>query len=303
MIDNFFDKCSNFKMNYFLLIFLFALNFSANAEYEMLKDIPYGDHYRNVLDVAFDPTQGQRETIIYFHGGGFEAGDKRVFWNKKKVINKFKRLGVTLISVNYRFLEHAPIQDIMKDIKRSIQFVRYNAADLGVDKSNIYIYGASAGGGAAQYLAFHDDMKNVNSYDPVEWESTRVSAVGIIDSQYSYDLPKWKNLLGIDIKTYKPYYYSDFYGLSHEGQINTPQMLETRKDLHHIAHVNKGDPPTLIISTVKNKKIESLGEYLHHPLHGLALTNKCLQNGVSVTSLIGSEYRSIGADHLAFAFF
>ena len=47
-----------------------------------LKDVSYGEHPRQALDVWFPDEkgekdeQGDRPVLLYFHGGGFVAGDK-----------------------------------------------------------------------------------------------------------------------------------------------------------------------------------------------------------------------------------
>jgi acetyl esterase/lipase len=39
-------------------------------------DIKYGPHERNVLDLWQAKTPGRHPLVIYYHGGGFRAGDK-----------------------------------------------------------------------------------------------------------------------------------------------------------------------------------------------------------------------------------
>ena len=42
----------------------------------VITNIKYGDKDNNLLDVYF-PNNKNFQTIIYFHGGGLEAGDKQ----------------------------------------------------------------------------------------------------------------------------------------------------------------------------------------------------------------------------------
>src|SRR5258708_20887865 len=42
------------------------------------RNIKYGQHDRNLLDVFRAPTPEARPVLIFVHGGGYERGDKRV---------------------------------------------------------------------------------------------------------------------------------------------------------------------------------------------------------------------------------
>ncbi|MES2847931.1 MAG: alpha/beta hydrolase [Bacteroidota bacterium] len=76
----------------------------------------------------------------------------------------------------------APAFDItvaITDIKRAIQFVRYNAAANGIDANNIGITGTSSGGHLALVAATSDDIANPNAKDPVEKVSSKVQAAAV----------------------------------------------------------------------------------------------------------------------------
>ena len=58
--------------------------------------------------------------------------------------------------------------------------------------------GSSAGATSSLWLGFFDDMAQLNSDDPIERESTRVSLVVGIAAAHTMDLNKWKEMLNID---------------------------------------------------------------------------------------------------------
>src|SRR5688572_33148402 len=88
-----------------------------------LADVRYGQFDRNVLDVYKADTEGPAPVLIYFHGGGWMAGDK-------KPVNAapFVRNGITVVAANYRFTtghaDAAPYPAPMEDGARVVQFVR-----------------------------------------------------------------------------------------------------------------------------------------------------------------------------------
>ena len=59
------------------------------------------------------------------------------------------------------------------------------------------VYGASAGAGTSLWIGFSDEMSDPLNSDPVLRESTRVSCVGAIATQATYDFFKWPEILNL----------------------------------------------------------------------------------------------------------
>ena len=57
---------------------LSAIIFSTflSAEFKTIKDLSYGPHERNVLDVYWDTEYKNAPIVFTIHGGGFRFGDK-----------------------------------------------------------------------------------------------------------------------------------------------------------------------------------------------------------------------------------
>ena len=68
-----------------------------------------------------------------------------------------------------------------------LQFVRSKAADWNLDKTRIAAMGVSAGACTSMWLAYHDDLADPKSDDPVARESTRVCAAVSVSGQTSID--------------------------------------------------------------------------------------------------------------------
>ena len=65
-----------------------------------IYDVTYGESSVCKLDGYF-PENKEFSTIVYFHGGGLEAGDK-ADKNYQEIAESFVKYGYGFISVNYR---------------------------------------------------------------------------------------------------------------------------------------------------------------------------------------------------------
>lgn len=146
-------------------------------------NVPYGKHERQVLDFyqakATHPKQSM-PLLFFIHGGGWMTGDK----TNPDFLAKCLETGISVVSINYRFIPEAqaqridpPVKACLDDSARALQFVRSKANEWNIDKKRIGACGGSAGGFTALWLAFHPEMADAASADPVSRESTRLSCV------------------------------------------------------------------------------------------------------------------------------
>ena len=106
-------------------------------------NVSYGPHERNVLDLWIAPSGKPTPLVVFIHGGCVVSGNKSQV--RPEAIRRCLDAGVSVMSINYRFLSQAPVQDILRDAARAIQFVRANAARYNLDSRRIAAYGGSAG--------------------------------------------------------------------------------------------------------------------------------------------------------------
>lgn len=169
------------------LVMVWCVCFStvlATTQTPTLSNVAYGPHERQVLD--FYQASSTRSTAVAFfvHGGGWMNGDKA----KPDFLSELLASGISVVSINYRLIPDAigegispPVKACLGDAARALQFVRSKAAAWKIDKQRIGGYGGSAGGFTVLYLAFHADMAEPKSADPVARESTRLScALGFV---------------------------------------------------------------------------------------------------------------------------
>lgn len=262
------------------VLLLAAVLARAEGQPQKLTDVAYGTHPRQVLD--FYPAKSDRPTplVFHIHGGGWQAGDKKGI-NPQPFLDK----GISVVSINYRYVKQGveegvkpPVKAPLEDAARALQFVRSKAHEWNIDKKRIGATGGSAGGCSSLWLAFHDDMADPRSPDPIARESTRLFCAAVDGAQTSLD-PK-------QLRAWMPNYS---YGAHAFGMKNLDAVLEDRekllpwiKEYSPIYHVSKDDPPVALFYGGEKdvKKGDSPKDPTHSALLGLLLAEKLKEAGV-----------------------
>lgn len=135
-----------------LLLVAFALASQAQSE-EIKKNIPYGDHERQVLDVYAPKDAKKLPVVFWIHGGGWQQGDKSDVQIKPKIFND---KGLVFVSTNYRLLPNVEMEIIFRDIAKSIHWVHDHIAEYGGDPNRLLVMGHSAGAQLAALMCIDD---------------------------------------------------------------------------------------------------------------------------------------------------
>jgi len=162
-----------------------------------VANVPYGTHERQVLDFYKADSPKPTPLLFFIHGGGWVTGDKAGVGELEACL----KAGISVVSINYRYSWQAqlagvmpPVQWPLEDAARALQFVRSRAQEWNIDKQRIGASGGSAGACSSLYLAFHDDMADPKSSDPIARESTRLWCAAVSGAQTSLDpkqLKEW----------------------------------------------------------------------------------------------------------------
>jgi len=220
------------------LLFIAPLCFAEDPK--QLIDVAYGSHPRQVLDFYQAKSDKPTPVVLYIHGGGWQGGDKKT--NPKAFLDK----GISVVAINYRYVKNGvedkvepPVKAPLEDAARALQFVRSKAAEWNLDKTRIGATGGSAGACSSLWLAFHDDMADLKSDNPIARESTRLYCAAVNGAQVSLD-PK-------ELREWMPNYG---YGAHAFGLPNFQSLIDNRekvlkwiKEYSPIEHVSKDDPP------------------------------------------------------------
>jgi hypothetical protein len=251
-----------------------------NATKPDFADVAYGPHERNVLDFWKAKSDKPTPLVVFIHGGGFRAGGKENYHGDKKLEELIKS-GVSCASINYRFLPTAPIQDILRDCARAVQFLRSKSGEWNIDKTRVAAVGGSAGAGTSLWLDSHDDLADPKATDPVLRESSRVCCAGLMATQATYDVLRWPEFLGEP----KPGFFIEdevplFYGLKSMDEVKGPSGEKARHECDMLAWLSKDDAPLFIDNNQDVPAPTNRGEWLHCTQHARTVKKQCQTVGI-----------------------
>ncbi len=153
-------------------------------------NVPYGPHERQVLDWWRADSAQPTPVVFFIHGGGWIFGDKNLVTG----VETYLAAGLSVVSINYRYTSQAvaagispPVKAPLEDAARALQFVRSRAEMWNLDPTRIGATGRSAGACASLWLAFHDDLADPKSPDPIARESTRLLCAAVVRAQTTLD--------------------------------------------------------------------------------------------------------------------
>jgi acetyl esterase/lipase len=247
-----------------------------------IQNARYSNHERNVVDIWQAEEKSPTPLVLVIHGGGWRGGAKeRVdrFVDVQALLNA----GISVAALNYRFVDQAiqegvkpPVKAPLYDAARCLQFVRSKSKLWNIDSAKIAAAGGSAGACSSLWLAFHDDLCEPTSDDPVARQSTRLCCAAVIGAQTSLDPEQ--------MKEWTP---NSKYGGHAFGFLDFKTFLKNRDAIHlQLAEyspyslVTKDDPPVYLFYSAP----PSLGKDQRDPTHtsnfGVKLKDHCQENDV-----------------------
>jgi acetyl esterase/lipase len=138
-----------------LVALLLAANLRAEERSETIRradDVAYRpdatDDYargRCTLDLYIPTGVEKFPTLVWFHGGGLQNGDKtsEIAVN---LANRFAADGIAVVSVNYRLSPQANFPAYVEDAAAAVAWVLDHINDYGGDSEKVFVSGHSAGG-------------------------------------------------------------------------------------------------------------------------------------------------------------
>ncbi|MGV3724139.1 MAG: alpha/beta hydrolase fold domain-containing protein, partial [Actinomycetota bacterium] len=248
-------------------------------------NVRYGPHERNVLDFYQAKSDKPTPVHLYIHGGGWVNGDKHGMGNPTPYLNA----GISVVAINYRYTTQAgdvkpPVKAPLDDAARALQFVRSKAKEWNLDKQRICASGGSAGACSSLWLAFHPDIADPKSADPVARESTRLWSAAVTGAQTTLDPQQMKEW------TPNSSYGGHAFGFAGDPQkklsafsqflAGREQILPWIAEYSPYALVSKDDPPVYLYYSTP----PALGQNEKDPTHtsnfGVKLQEHCREFGV-----------------------
>lgn len=238
-------------------------------------DVAYGLHERNCFDVYCAASTDPAPVVFFMHGGGFWAGDKRDGLARLP-LKELLESGVSVVSTNYRFSQHAIYPAPFDDCRRALQFLRYKAASWGLDPTRIAVSGGSAGAGMALWLAFRPDMANPTAEDPVERQSTRPRCAVTFAGQTSYDPRFILQLVGGKAHLHPA--LAQLFGVPVDiWPALDAEAARRVEDGAAINFLTQDAPPVFALYAIENRPTTDEDDYsfgIHHPAFGFDLKRR-----------------------------
>lgn len=252
-----------------------------------MANVPYGSDPAQVLDFYKVESSEPTPFVFFIHGGGWVGGNK----NGVAGLQKYLDAKISVVSIEYRFVPVAqaagikpPVKWPLHDAARALQFVRSKAGEWNLDKKRVGASGGSAGACSSLWLAFHDDMADPNSSDPVARESTRLDCAAVMGAQTTLDPQQMREW------TPNSHYGGHAFGFMRDPKQRDAmfqKFYESRQEIlpwineySPYALVTPDDPPIYMIYNAP----PNLGHDEKDPTHtanfGVKLQEKCKSVGV-----------------------
>lgn len=213
------------------------------GEPKVHRDLAYVEprNERQMLDV-YAPAEGKDHPIVvWIHGGGWKAGDKKGVQKKPQA---FVDKGFVFVSTNYRFVPNVTVKEMTGDIARAIRWIHDHAREYGGDPNSIFVMGHSAGAHLAALVCTDDRY--------LKAEGLPLSIIkGCVPVDVSvYDIPKRLK----DSGSVPPASVKTVFGESEEGH----------RDLSPVTHVARGKniPAFLILHVADRPETRAQSHWL-----------------------------------------
>lgn len=211
---------------------LSAINAQEKQDYALKENISYrtaeetkNDSYiaeRCKLDIYYPADAKDFTTVVWFHGGGINSGNKHI-------PEKLKKQRIAVVAVNYRLSPKAKCPEYIDDAAAAVAWTFKNIEKYGGDRKKIVVSGHSAGG----YLA---------------------SIIGLDK--------KWLAKYGIDandIAMLVPFSGHCITHLTIRKERGIPDIQPVIDEFAPLYHVRTDAPPLILISGDRER--EMLGRY------------------------------------------
>jgi dipeptidyl aminopeptidase/acylaminoacyl peptidase len=235
------------------------------AKFTRQSDVIYGRKFGTALTLEV-LTPGIRNglgVVWVSNSGGVSSREQTLQPTFERRIAPLLERGFTVFAVVHGSAPIFNLQDMVGDVRRAVRFVRYRAADFGIDGQQLGISGSSAGGLLALLVATQGEDGNPTVDDVVERVSSRVQAVGCFFAPtdfINFGAPA-QNIVDFMMKqggSVDPSF--QFYDLDPKTGARKPltvreDILERLREISPVTHVTATAPPTILIHGDQDKNV------------------------------------------------
>ena len=259
---------------FFSLSLFVAFSALAQKVEPTFKEVSYGPHEDMTLNFWKIESQNPTPLLVHIHGGGWLGGKKHETANA----NELKK-GYSFASIDYRLAGVELLPAAVHDAARAIQFLRTKAKEWNFDPNRIAVIGGSAGAASSLWLAYHDDMANSKSDDPVLRESSRVCGAVAMGGQTTLDPFLLEKKIGPACIRHGMIWKTVVAKSIEDLMDNWDQYKSLSLQCSPITHVTKDDPPVFLNYGQPAPVPVVKGDGIHHAGFGRLLKTKCKKMG------------------------
>ena len=257
-----------------LFLFLFTPLFAQKLE-PTYKHVSYGAHKDMKLNFWKIDSDKPTPLLVHIHGGGWLGGKKHETTGPSQLKN-----GYSYASIDYRLAGTELLPAAVHDAARAIQFLRTKAKEWNFDPKRIAVTGGSAGAASSMWLAYHDDMANPKSKDPVLRQSSRVCGAVAMGGQTTLDPFLLEKKIGLACIRH-PMIWKTVGASSHEQLMKDWDKYKALSlECSPLTHVSKDDPSVWIRYGKPAPVPVIKGDGIHHAGFGRLLKEKCEKVGI-----------------------
>jgi acetyl esterase/lipase len=272
-------------------------------------DYAYGqDSERQKFDFWQAKSDKPTPLVLLIHGGGWMGGDKTGYGTG--AIQPFLDAGISVASINYRFIPQAmeqkvepPVKACLHDAARALQTLRAKAKEWNLDPKRVGATGGSAGARTSLWLALHNDLPDPQSSDPIARQSSRLTCAAVNGAQTSLDPKELREWIPNAI------YGGHAFGFAEKGRTrpqefelliaNREKVLPWIKEYSPIELVT-ADDPVIYLDYPNQKMPPKIGQEetdpTHSAMYGVQLAQRLTSAGVEVVvSYPGHEDTKYGS--------
>ena len=118
------------------------------SDISSMLDIRYGAGQKQKLDL-FRVSKKDAPTLVYFHGGYWQRGDKAIY---SFLAPSFNSREINFITVGYDLCPAVTITEISAQAREALKFIWQSSSMLGINRNCLTVMGHSAGGHITQMM-------------------------------------------------------------------------------------------------------------------------------------------------------
>jgi acetyl esterase/lipase len=237
----------------FLVVFLTLPLMAAEKSFTRHEDVIYGrvDGTALTMDVFTTMAKPNRAAVLFMVSGGWVSSHDAI-GGAAALVEPLTARGYTVFAVVHASTPKYTIPEILPQISRAVRFVRYHAADYGIDPNRIGITGGSAGGHLSLMQGTHPLPPDPKARDPIDRESAAVQAVACLFPPT--DFLNYGKVGNVNLGTgplasfHAPFDFREWSDAEHCFVVITDEArrIEIGRQISPIYFISTSTPPTLI---------------------------------------------------------